>query len=429
MKKICLAAALLLILTLPACGKQEEKEAEHISQTQRTENTSETTATTAASESTTGRTTAATTTTAKQTTAKSTTKKTTAKTTAASKAVTTTKAVTSAAPPPVTQAVTEQPVQTETQYIPPETEYVPPETEQVTEQVTEQAAPQTQAATEKVTEKAAEPAETSPEAPAAPLFLVNTGESETLISWDAVYGAQGYEVWLRRSAEAEWELLLDTTGTGCSVTGIGIDKSYCFKVTAYKTYEGKRIYSERPTELSFPYLTQKDGVTYVDGLLVVNKTYALPSTYGWGLTAETQAAFNEMQRGAAADGLSIWICSGYRSYYYQNTLYWNYVARDGSQWSADRYSARAGHSEHQSGLAIDVNQASRYFNGSPVAVWLEKNCWKYGFIIRYPYGKEDVTGYNYESWHCRYVGREKAKRLTESGLTIEEYYGLTSVYS
>ncbi|MBR6873792.1 MAG: M15 family metallopeptidase [Ruminococcus sp.] len=194
-------------------------------------------------------------------------------------------------------------------------------------------------------------------------------------------------------------------------------------------YNGEKIYSDRSRNCAFPYMTQKNGLTYVDGLLIVNKTYSLPSTYGWGLTNETQAAFNEMQQGARADGLSIWICSGFRNYAYQNQLYWNYVARDGSQWSADMYSARAGHSEHQSGLAIDVNQASRYFNGSAVAQWLEKNCWKYGFIIRYPYGKEDKTGYNYESWHVRYVGKEKARRLTESGLCIEEYYGLTSVYS
>ncbi|MBQ7187203.1 MAG: M15 family metallopeptidase [Ruminococcus sp.] len=227
----------------------------------------------------------------------------------------------------------------------------------------------------------------------------------------------------------KWELMGETKQQSFTITGIGLDRDYIFTVKAYKLIDGKKLYSERSRNCGFPYMTKKDGVTYVDGLLVVNKTYGLPASYGWGLTSETQAAFSEMQKGAAADGLSIWICSGFRSYSYQSTLYWNYVARDGSQWSADRYSARPGFSEHQSGYAVDVNQASRYFNGSPVAVWLEKNCWKYGFIIRYPFGKEDITGYNYESWHCRYVGKEKAKRLTESGLTIEEYYGLTSVYS
>ena len=109
--------------------------------------------------------------------------------------------------------------------------------------------------------------------------------------------------------------------------------------------------------------------------------------------------------------------------------YWGYVARDGSQWSADQYSARAGHSEHQSGLAFDVNFAGYAFNGTREAIWLEKNCHKYGFIIRYPSGKESITGYNYESWHCRYVGKELAKELTESGQTLEEFYGLTSKYS
>ena len=172
-----------------------------------------------------------------------------------------------------------------------------------------------------------------------------------------------------------------------------------------------------------------DGITYVNGILIANKTYALPSTYNpGGLTAETLAAFNEMKAAAYADGgLSLNVCSGFRSYSYQATLYNNYVARDGKA-KADTYSARPGHSEHQTGLAADINYAGDWFNTTPEAAWLAANCWKYGFIIRYPKGKDDITGYKYEGWHVRYLGKELAKLVYDSGLTLEEYLGIDSVY-
>ena len=171
-----------------------------------------------------------------------------------------------------------------------------------------------------------------------------------------------------------------------------------------------------------------DGITYVNGVLIANKTYGLPKTYNPGITAETQKAFTEMQKAAAKDGISLTIKSGFRSYATQEALYQRYVARDGKA-AADRYSARPGHSEHQTGLALDINKASDTFNGTPEAKWLAANCWKYGFIIRYPEGKESITGYKYESWHVRYLGKDLAKSVTESGLTLEEYFGITSAYA
>ncbi|WP_294478452.1 D-alanyl-D-alanine carboxypeptidase family protein [uncultured Ruminococcus sp.] len=176
-----------------------------------------------------------------------------------------------------------------------------------------------------------------------------------------------------------------------------------------------------------PVIEVRNGVTYVDGILVVNKSYALPENYGSGLTAETQKAFNNMQAAAWNDGISLWICSGFRSYSYQSQLYWNYVNRDG-QWAADTYSARPGHSEHQTGLAIDINDASSNFNGTPAAKWIAAHCTEYGFIIRYPYGKQDKTGFMYEPWHVRYVGKDLAKKITASGLCLEEYLGIDSYY-
>lgn len=173
----------------------------------------------------------------------------------------------------------------------------------------------------------------------------------------------------------------------------------------------------------------KNGVTYIDGYLIVNKTYTLPSSYGNGLTNATTEAFNKMQAAAKVDGLNIYISSGFRSYSYQKTLYNNYVNRDGVT-AADTYSARAGHSEHQSGLAFDVNTINDSFANTEEGKWLNDNCYKYGFILRYPNGKSDETGYQYEPWHFRYVGVELAEKLYNNGnwITVEDYFGITSKY-
>ncbi len=173
----------------------------------------------------------------------------------------------------------------------------------------------------------------------------------------------------------------------------------------------------------------KNGMFYVDGILIANKSYPLPSDYApGGLTGETQRAFSELQNAMAAEGLSLWVASGYRSYDYQAGLYRKYVNRDGKA-AADRYSARAGYSEHQTGLAFDVNQVNDSFANTPQAKWLAEHAWEYGFIIRYPKGKEGVTGYQYEPWHLRYLGKETAKAVQDSGLCLEEYLGIDSVYA
>jgi len=176
-------------------------------------------------------------------------------------------------------------------------------------------------------------------------------------------------------------------------------------------------------------ITVVDGITYVDGTLIANKTYPLPDTYNpAGLTSDTYAAFIEMQSAASAAGHYIYVRSGFRSYIDQKIIYADYAARDG-QAAADRYSARAGHSEHQSGMAIDVNETTYAFGETPAGIWLRENCHKYGFIIRYPEGKEHITGYMYEPWHIRYVGVDLAEKVNDSGLTLEEYFGITSAYA
>lgn len=172
---------------------------------------------------------------------------------------------------------------------------------------------------------------------------------------------------------------------------------------------------------------QPDEITYINGILVVNKTYSLPADYAPGVDSQAQQAFNEMAAGAANDGISLYVVSGYRSYYYQQQLYNNYVYYRGVT-ETDRFSARPGHSEHQTGLAFDVNNASSSFENTPEAKWLEEHCVEYGFIIRYPQGKESVTGFKYEPWHVRYLGKENAQAVHDSGLCLEEYLGITSEY-
>lgn len=172
-----------------------------------------------------------------------------------------------------------------------------------------------------------------------------------------------------------------------------------------------------------------DGVTYIDGILIANKTYSLPSDYGNGLTSTTKDAFDKMNADAKSLGLNLWIASGYRSYWTQNTLYNNYVAADGKE-EADTYSARPGYSEHQTGLAFDLNSVESSFANTDEGKWVKDNCYRYGLIIRYPKGKENITGYMYEPWHLRYVGVELATKLYNNGdwITLEEYFGVDSKY-
>lgn len=172
-----------------------------------------------------------------------------------------------------------------------------------------------------------------------------------------------------------------------------------------------------------------DGKTYVDGVLIANKTYSLPEDYNpGGLLPECKEAFALMQRAAAAKGLNIYISSGFRSYASQKSIYNRYVGRDGRA-LADTYSARPGHSEHQTGLAVDLNTITQSFGRTKEGRWVAEHCHEYGFIIRYPEGKAHITGYCFEPWHLRYVGIDAATEIARSGLCLEEYYGITSFYA
>ena len=131
----------------------------------------------------------------------------------------------------------------------------------------------------------------------------------------------------------------------------------------------------------------------------------------------------ELFNAARKDGIALLGNSGYRSYKSQENTYNDRVKSQGEN-IADSYVARPGSSEHQTGLCIDVtNQRQNFVKGTKEADWLDKNCYKFGFIIRYPYGKKYITGIEYEPWHIRYVGKDAAKYIHDKGITLEEYLG------
>ena len=177
-------------------------------------------------------------------------------------------------------------------------------------------------------------------------------------------------------------------------------------------------------------IEKKNGIYYIGGVLIANKSYSLPSNYNPGdLLGIFKENFNKMQSDARNEGISLEYVSKFRNYSSQASIYNRYVQNDG-QASADSKSARPGHSEHQTGLAADINSLYQSWGQTAEGKWLNNNCYKYGFIIRYPKGKESITGYMYEPWHIRYVGVELATKLYNNGnwITLEEYLGIDSKY-
>lgn len=188
-----------------------------------------------------------------------------------------------------------------------------------------------------------------------------------------------------------------------------------------------------------------NGSIYIEGILIANKTYALRDNYvpantftsSEGITSlcntciekTAYQAWLDLKNTAASLGLNLWLQSGYRPQSMQVKLYNGYVARDGVE-AADTYSSRPGHSEHQTGLSFDLNTITDSFAYTNEGKWVNDNCYKFGYIIRFPKGKENETGYQYEPWHIRYVGKDLATKLYNNGnwLSLEDYFGITSQY-
>lgn len=170
---------------------------------------------------------------------------------------------------------------------------------------------------------------------------------------------------------------------------------------------------------------------YINGILVVNKEFGLPRNFASELNPEALDAFYQMKQDAKEQGITLNIRSGFRDTNTQEILFNTYAQRDGIE-KANRYSAKPCHSEHETGLAIDITNSNTsksigdWFNETDEAKWLYENAYNYGFILRYPNGKEHITGYKYESWHYRYIGTEHSKNFAMNDLTLEEYLKIVS---
>lgn len=194
------------------------------------------------------------------------------------------------------------------------------------------------------------------------------------------------------------------------------------KATVNVEVKQKVVYQPAPAP-SAPATSNGSGFTYVQGVLIVNKKYSVPSTYNPGVNGTAYAAYVNLKNAAESAGYSMPLLSGFRSYSTQVGLYNRYVSMYG-QATADTFSARPGHSEHQTGLAFDVGSIDDNYGNTAAGKWLANNCHKFGFIIRYPYGKQGITGYQYEPWHIRYLGNPLATNVYNSGLCLEEYLGI-----
>ena len=209
-----------------------------------------------------------------------------------------------------------------------------------------------------------------------------------------------------------------------------------YAVHLYYMLDGKRTYITETTatvpQSNESHVTGKltnNGSYYsvrgkYDDIIIVNKKHGLSKDYNPGENPTAKAAFVRLRDDMINQGLNVGRSySGFRSYDYQKTLYDNYVSRDG-QAAADRYSARPGFSEHQTGLVFDLTDKSgNLLEDARASQWLKDNAHNYGFIVRFQAGKEASTGYMPEAWHIRYVGKE-AKDIHDSGLSLEEYFGI-----
>lgn len=173
--------------------------------------------------------------------------------------------------------------------------------------------------------------------------------------------------------------------------------------------------------------------------IIVNKYYSLPDKYepedvvdmnsqyaypGNSIRSEVYEAFKEMSSKAKEDGITLIVNSSYRGYDEQKEIYEEYEDKNGKEY-ADKYAARPNFSEHQTGLSLDIfspGYGMKTFESSPAFKWLSENSYKYGFILRYPKDKQNITGYAYESWHYRYLGKDLSLKVYEEGITFDEYY-------
>lgn len=213
-------------------------------------------------------------------------------------------------------------------------------------------------------------------------------------------------------------------GTNAALTGSG-------SITVEDSFDDIECGGSVKVKIVPPAPVNENGVTYVGGVLIVNKKYSIPSDYGSELILDDDAgtgliideAYDALLEMREASGYEMPIVSGFRSYRTQTAIFNNYVANYGEA-EANTFSARPGESEHQTGMAIDITSLNQSYGDTAEGMWLAENCHKFGFIIRFQADKEDITGYIYEPWHVRYLGKSTARLVHDSGLALEEFLGV-----
>lgn len=261
----------------------------------------------------------------------------------------------------------------------------------------------------------------------------NTEEEDKIIAIKyAKEGAEG-----RASAQADGEIVFQLEENEeievLSSMG-GWDKiKYKGEIAYLKTDDlsleriERKPVEEKKTDLRPKEEVEIRELTIINGILLVNKEYGLPKNHFKAVNPEAQSHLDQMVATIKEEeGLSLLVHSAHRTNELQRIFYNNSIERNGYE-IASIYSAKPGHSEHESGLAFDIcDRAEKHrlkesFAGSPEGIWLKENAHRFGFILRYPKGKTNITGYAYEPWHFRYVGIEHAEIIYDRDITLEEY--------
>ena len=217
--------------------------------------------------------------------------------------------------------------------------------------------------------------------------------------------------------------------------GANTNKASTSKTAVTKPTFDKHMYSLTDPTSIWVIVNKQHPLSPLDyvpaDLTVPNIPLRVPGNDSMQVRKVTAQALETMFAAAKTDGINLMLASGYRSYTYQVNLYNGYVQSEGQQ-VADTQSARPGFSEHQTGLAADLEPASRNcevdqcFANTPEGEWLAANAYLYGFIIRYPNGLDNITGYEYEPWHVRYVGIALATEMhKENVLTLEQFFNVS----
>lgn len=217
-----------------------------------------------------------------------------------------------------------------------------------------------------------------------------------------------YIQYRREHIELDWEDVI-------TQVNIGLDTPF---------YSNPRMISDPDSTLVLVNKYRRLDSNYIpNDLELIDYRYNPKRLY---LRREARNAFEMMCEAAQAEEIHLEAVSTFRSYSYQCRVYYKNLTPnmnlDEYQAVRDKVSARAGHSEHQTGLAVDINELEETFEATAAGVWLKNNSWRYGFLLRYPRRKEHITGYSYEPWHFRYLGVELATKVTLSALTYDEYY-------